>query len=404
MSGENAAALAAALRDVTVVDMTQALAGPYLAMLLGDLGAEVVKVERPDGGDQSRGWGPPFASTESSYYLAVNRNKRSVTCNFRTTGGVGIVRRLAERADVLLTNERREGYRRAMGIDYDGLRARNPRVVYCSITGYGMTGPYAGLPGYDIIAQGMAGLMPLTGPLDAPPYRYPASIADLATALYGLGSILAALFARERSGRGQYIDLSLVESQAWWGVIQAGAYLVSGQPPKKLGNDHQSIVPYGTFRAQDGYLIIACATEALWERLCEVMEMPEVHCDPRFHVNRQRVVHREEMRRVMEERLAARPAAEWLERLQRAGVPCGPIYDIAQLLADEQTVARGFVVEQDHPTVGTLHTLASPLHLSDTPATYRRHPPLLGEHTDEVLGELGYSAEEITTLHAEGAV
>lgn len=393
-----------ALEGIRVVDVTQALAGPYLAMLLGDLGADVVKIERPDGGDQSRGWGPPFAGSESSYYMAVNRNKRSLTCNYRTKGGAEVLRRLADRADVLITNERREGYRQRMGIDYARLSERNPGVVYCSITGYGMTGPAAETPGYDIIAQGMAGLMPLTGPLDAPPFRYPASIADLATALYGLGSVLAALFARERTGRGQYIDLSLVESQAWWGIIQAAAYLLCGDPPRKLGNDHPSIVPYGTFKAQDGYLIIACASEPLWQGLCEVLEMTELRDDPRFAINRERVMRRDALREEIERRLAARPAAEWLERLREADIPCGPIYEIPEMLADPQMVARGFVVEQPHPTVGTLRTLASPLHLSDTPASLRRHPPLLGEHTDEVLGELGYALAEIARLREQGAV
>jgi len=394
----------AALEGIRVVDITQALAGPFLAMLLGDLGADVIKVERPDGGDQSRGWGPPFAGSESSYYMAVNRNKRSLTCNFRTKGGAEVLRRLADGADVLITNERRESYRRRIGIDYAGLAARNPGIVYCSITGFGMTGPAAETPGYDIIAQGMAGLMPLTGSLDAPPYRYPASIADLATGMYGLSSVLAALYVRERTCCGQYLDLSLVESQAWWTIIQAAAYLLSGNPPPKLGNDHQSIVPYGTFRAQDGYLIIACASESLWQRLCDVLEMPEQRDDPRFAINRERVVRRDAMRDEIERRLAARPAADWLALLREAGIPCGPIYEVPEMLADPHMAARGFVVEQPHPTAGTLRTLASPLRLSDTPATYRRHPPLLGEHTEEVLGELGYSAEEIGRLREEGAV
>jgi len=405
-----------ALENTLVVDMTQALAGPYLGMLLGDLGADVIKVERPDGGDQSRGWGPPFVESESSYFMAVNRNKRSLTCDYTYPEGREVLQRLLERADVFLTNERRESRRIQVGMDYASLSRRNPGLVYCSITGYGMTGPYAGLPGYDIIAQGMAGLMPITGEQDDPPMRFPASIADLATALYGCNSVLAALLVRQRSGcersgcehsgceRGQYIDLSLVESQAWWGVIQAAAYLCSGQAPAKLGNDHPVIVPYGTFKAQDGYLIIGCATEGLWERLCELLEVTDLYDDPRYHLNRDRVVRRHEVRARLEERLATRPVAEWCRMLTEASIPNGPIYDVPQMLADEQMQVRHFVVEQEHPVAGTLRTLACPIHLSETPASYRLPPPLLGQHTDQVLVELGFSEGEIARLHQIGAV
>jgi crotonobetainyl-CoA:carnitine CoA-transferase CaiB-like acyl-CoA transferase len=401
---EREGTLHGALEGIRVVDMTQALAGPYLGMLLGDLGADVIKLERPGVGDQSRGWGPPFAAGESAYFLSINRNKRSLTCDYSTKEGLEVLRRLVERADVLLTNERRESYRVRMGIDYPSLSARNPRIIYCSITGFGMTGPYAGRPGYDIIAQGMAGLMPITGEKEEVPMRYPASIADLATALYGLGSVLAALFVRERTGRGQYIDLSLLESQAWWGVTQAVAYLLSGRPPAKLGNDHPFIVPYGTFKAKDGYLIIACASEALWARLCAVLGLEEIRDDPRYHINRERVVRRAEVRRIIEEKLAERNAAEWIELLEQAGVPAGPIYSIPEMLQDAHVRARGFVIEQAHPTVGTLRTLASPLHLNETPASYRLPPPLLGQHTDEILAELGFSADDIRNLRDTGAV
>jgi crotonobetainyl-CoA:carnitine CoA-transferase CaiB-like acyl-CoA transferase len=402
MEGERAPQ--AALQGIRVVDMTQALAGPYLAMLLGDLGADVVKVERPGSGDQSRGWGPPFAGGESAYFMSVNRNKRSLTCDYGSAEGLEVLRRLVQRADVLLTNERREPYRVRLGIDYASLSARNPRVVYCSITGFGMSGPYEGRPGYDIIAQGMAGLMPITGDQGDVPMRYPASIADLATALYGLGSVLAALYVRERSGRGQHIDLSLVESQAWWGVTQAVAYLLSGRPPAKLGNDHPFIVPYGTFRARDSYLIIACASEALWQRLCSVVGLEEMRDDPRYRINRERVVRREEVRQRLEERLAARPATEWAQLLDQAGIPAGPIYSIPEMLQDEHMRARGFVVEQEHATAGTLRTLASPIRLHETPPGYRLPPPLLGQHTDEILAELGFTAQEIARMRGSGAV
>lgn len=394
-----------ALQGVLVVDSTQALAGPFLGMLLGDLGADVIKVERPDGGDQARGWGPPFAGSESAYFMAVNRNKRSFTCNFKSKAGVAAYRRLIERADVFLTNERRQATRQKMGVDYETLAARNPRLIYCSITGFGMTGPYAGRAGYDVIAQGMAGLMPTTGEKDWPPMRYPASIADLATGLYGLGSILAALYARERTGVGQYIDLSLLESQAWWGVTQAVAYLLSGRAPGKLGNDHPFIVPYSTFKAKDGYVVIGCGSDSLWQKLCEVVGLgPEVRDDPRYRVNRERVIRRDEVRALLEAKLAARTVAEWCALLDAAEIPAGPIYDIPGMLNDPHMRARGFVVEGPHPTAGTLRTLASPLHLSATPASYRLPPPLLGQHTDEVLRELGYTPQEIAQMHESGAV
>ncbi|MBN1400203.1 MAG: CoA transferase [Anaerolineae bacterium] len=400
------------LDGLLVLDMTQALAGPYLGMLLGDLGANVIKIERPGSGDQARGWGPPFAGAgadgpgESSYFMSINRNKRSLTCNLKSANGREVLRRLLLQADVLITNERRQATRQAMGFDYASAKELNPRIVYCSITGFGMTGPYAEKAGYDIIAQAMAGLMPLTGAEDSPPMRYPASIADMATTLYGLGSVLAALYARDTrpERRGQFIDLSLVESQAWWSVIHAAAYFMSGEAPPKLGNDHPSIVPYGAFRAQDGYLIIGGGSEPLWRSLCAVLGMEDVRDDPHYAINRERVIRRDEVRLLIENRLANAPVAEWVERLEAVGVPAGPIYSVPEMLADEHMHARGFVVEQAHPVAGTLRTLRSPLRLSETSPNLRLPPPLLGQHTDEILAELGYSQMEIEALRRDGAV
>ena len=395
---------ATALTGIRVADMTQALAGPYLAMLLGDLGADVIKIERPGIGDQSRGWGPPFVGSESTYFMSVNRNKRSFTCDLKAERGLEALQRLLDTVDVIITNERRREYRVRMGIDYDGLRQRNARIVYCSITGYGMSGPYEGKPGYDIIAQGMAGMMPLTGDADSPPMRYAASIADMATGMYGVSAVMAALFVRERTGRGQYLDLSLAESQAAWAAIHAGAYFATGKVPRRLGNAHSSIVPFGPYRAQDGYLTIACGSESLWRQLCDTLDLGESQNDPRYAVNRARVERRDEVRQLIERKLASGTVVDWCKTLEKAGVPCGPINDIPQMLDDDQMKARGFVVELEHPLAGTLRTLACPIHLSDTPATYRLPPPLLGQHTSEVLAELGYSPEEIARWADDGAI
>ena len=398
------AASQSVLEGMLVVDLTQALAGPFLGMALGDLGARVIKVERPGVGDQSRGWGPPFVGSESAYFMAINRNKESLSCNLKSVAGLEILHKLLDRCDIFLMNERRREAREQLRIDYDSLAQRNPGVVYCSITGFGMSGPYEGKSAYDIIAQGMGGMMSLTGAVDSEPYRYPASIADLCTGMYGISAIMAALLVRTRTGRGQYIDLSLFESQAWWSVVHAVPYLLDGKPPRKLGNDHQSIVPYGTFKAQDSYLIIGCASESIWKKLCDVLGLQDMCNDPRYCSNRERVLRRDEVRARVEERLATRPVAEWCRLLEDADVPNGPIYSVPQMLHDEQMQARDFIVEQQHPVAGTLRTLACPIRLSDTPATYRLPPPTLGQHTDDILAELGYSPSEITRLHDSQAV
>ena len=392
------------LEGAVVVEITQALAGPYLGMLLGDLGADVIKVERPGSGDQARGWGPPFVNGESAYFMAVNRNKRSLTCNLKSEGGLDILHRLLDGADVLITNERRQLTRVQMGMDYQTVSARNPGLVYCSISGFGMSGPQQGRAGYDIIAQGLSGLMPLTGEMDGPPMRYPPAIGDLTTAMFGLSSVLAALLVRTRTGGGQYLDLSLIESLAAITAIHAGSYLANGQAPAKLGNDHPSIVPYGTFKANDGYLIIGCGSELLWHRLCEVLGLEQQRDDARYCVNRERVIRRDEVRDLIEMALAGRSVAAWVRMLEDASIPTAPVYDVADMIEDDHFAERGHVVSQNHPTAGLLRTLACPVRLSDTPASYRIPPPTLGQHTDEVLAQVGYSPMEISELRSAEAV
>lgn len=382
----------APLAGLRVIEMTEALAGPYCAMMLGDLGADVVKVERPGIGDQSRKWGPPFLEGESAYYLSVNRNKRSIELDIKDPDDHAVLLALIEAADVFITNNPRlESLQRA-GLDPDSLRASNPRLVYSAISGYGHTGPKAGRGGYDVIAQGEAGAMALTGEPGSGPMRFPTAMADISAGLYSLIGIQAALYARDRnggSGRGQTLDVSLVDSQVSWLANVAGSYFATGERPAKIGNAHPSIAPYQPVRARDKELIVAVGTERLWARFCRVLGIEEtLMVESRFATNPDRNRNRRDLIPLLEEVLAARDATEWVDELLAVGVPAGPINFVDETLTDEQVLARGMIVELEHPLIGVLRTVGNPVRMSGSGPTYRRYPPRLGEHNEDIRREV----------------
>jgi crotonobetainyl-CoA:carnitine CoA-transferase CaiB-like acyl-CoA transferase len=393
------------LNNARVLDMTEALAGPFCTMMLGDFGADVIKIERPDTGDMTRGWAPPYVLSESAYFLSVNRNKRGITLNLKHPEAQAILHRLVETADVFIVNQPSLDSLRRMRADPDTLRAINPRLVYCAVSGFGMTGPSAGEAGYDIIAQGQAGLMTLTGEPGSGPIRYPIPLADATCGMYAAMGILAALLARESTGKGQFLDIALLDSQLAWLTHVAGAFWATGERPKKLGNAHATIVPYQPFRASDKYVMVAVGSDRLWQRFCQALDVADtLGKDPRFTVNPDRLRNRQVLIPMIEAIFAKRTAAEWIERLKAADIPCGPINEVDEALNDPQIQARGMIVTQEHATAGKIHSVGNPIHLSDTPATYRLPPPTLGQHTDEVLAELGWSQTDIARLHLEGAL
>lgn len=399
------------LEGLRVLDLTRALAGPYCTMMLGDLGADVIKVEQPGRGDESRGWGPPFVGQpygpypgESAYFLAANRNKRSITVNLKAAAGQEIIRRLAARSDVLVENFR-TGTLEGMGLGYDHLHALNPRLVYCSISGYGRTGPYADRPGYDFVIQAEGGLMGITGPEEGPPYRLGIPIVDITAGMFAATAVLAALHARDRTGEGQLVDLALLDTAAALLTNVASNYLVGGEAPRRLGNAHPNITPYEAFPARDRWFALAVANERQWATLCQVIGRPELRGAPRFADNRARVANRAALRKVLEAVFQTRDAAEWLAMFEKAGLPCGPINTIPDVFAHPQAEARGMVLTAEHPTAGTVRFAGFPYKLSGTPAAVRHPPPRLGEHTEEVLVELlGYSAGEVAGLRERGDV
>ncbi len=396
--------MTAPLAGFRILDLSRVLAGPYCTMLLGDLGAEVIKVERPGLGDDTRAWGPPFVGGESAYYLCANRNKKSLTVNLKAPAGQDIIRQLARMSDVLVENFR-VGELATLGLGYEDLKPLNPGLVYCSITGYGQTGPDKDLPGYDFIIQGRGGVMSITGEPEGEPMKVGVAVVDITAGLFAANAIQAALLARSRTGRGQAVDIALLDAQVAWLANVASSYLMSGQRPQRFGNAHPTIVPYQTFRARDGYFCLAVGNDGQWRNLCEVLQHPELARDGRFATNPQRVQHREELIARLQDIFATDSIAVWLRKIAAAGVPCGPVQTLDQVFTDPQVLARSMVWTVPHPTAGEVRFVGSPLKLSEAPVSSSAPPPLLGEHTYEVLtGLLGYTPEYVDRLRAEGVV
>ncbi len=391
------------LDDLLVIDLTRVLSGPFATMQLGDLGARVIKIERPGGGDDTRGFGPPFLAGESAYFLAVNRNKESVSIDLADPRGREAVARMLARADVLVENFR-PGVLDRLGLGPAQTLARNPRLVYASISGYGHAGlpSFSSRPGYDLILQGVGGVMSVTGEPDGPPLKAGLPIADLAAGLYAVIGVLTALHARGRTGRGQHVDVSMLDGLISILSYQAGLALATGVVPGRMGNAHPTIVPYQTFRARDGWLNIGCGNDALFRSFCQASGHANLAGDPRYRTNADRVRHRDALLAELGPLVAARDAADWLAALEAAGVPCGPVLDVGQALAHPQAAAREMLRTIVHPSAGEIRVTGVPVRLADTPGDLRLPPPLLGEHTDAFLREAGLSNEEIAAMRRDG--
>jgi formyl-CoA transferase/CoA:oxalate CoA-transferase len=377
-----------ALGGIKVLDLSRVLSGPFATMTLADMGADVVKVEEPTRGDDTRQWGPPFQEDQAAYFLAVNRNKRSVAIDMKSEAGHAAVRALADWADVIVENFR-PGTAERLGLGYAEVSRTNPRVVYASISGYGQTGPDSQLPGYDAVAQARSGLMSVTGEPGRTPVRVGVSSTDLTAGMWALVGILAALYRREETGRGQWIDVSLLDGQISWLTYVASGYFATGKVPQRYGSAHPTIAPYQAFDTTDGSVMIAVGNDGLWARFLPVVGLEHLADDPRFVHNPQRIENRDELIGLIAPRIAARPTAEWVARLSEAGVPAGPVNTVDQVMTDPQVVARDMVWEVEHPTAGHLRMVACPLKMSESTTSVRLAPPLLGQHTDEVLAELG---------------
>ncbi len=390
------------LQNIRVLDLSRVLAGPYCTMVLGDLGAEVIKVEPPEG-DETRGWGPPFAEGESAYYLCVNRNKRGMVVNLKMDEGREILRELAMQSDVLVENFR-PGTLKKFGLDFETLHELNPRLIYCSISGFGQTGPLRDMPGYDFMIQAMGGIMSVTGEPDGEPMKVGVAVADLFAGQNAVISILAALQARTFTGEGQYIDIALFDSELGWLANVASNFLISGKNPKRYGNAHANIVPYQSFQASDGWFVVAVGNDKQFEAFCKVIGKPELSADERFSTNSARVQNREILIPLLKPIFMQKTVSEWLALIGDQ-FPCGPINNFEQVFSMPHVQEREMLVQMEHPTIGALPLVGSPLKMGGTPVSYRLPPPLMGQHTKDILREsLGYSDEKVMALAKGGCI
>ena len=390
------------LAGVKVLDISRVVAGPYCTMLLGDLGAEIIKVEMPGKGDETRAWGPPFVEGESTYYLSINRNKKSITVDMKSEKGREILLKLAAECDVIIENFL-PGTVERLGVDYESVRKVKPDMIYCSISGFGQDGPFKSFPAFDLMMQGIGGLMSLTGEEDGNPVRIGVALIDLGAAMYAALGILSALLVKKESGQGQYVDVSLLDTEVSWLTYVAAAYLANGQMPKRMGTAHPSIVPYQAYKAKDKYFILAVGNDAIWQRFCKGMNFDFAN-DSKYATNVMRVKHRDELNTILNETFVQKDVAEWLKIFEEAKVPCGPVNDISEVVNHPQVNHRDMIVEMEHPKAGKVKVLGSPIKLSLTPPEYKLHPPLLGEHAEEILKSLGYSENEILAFREEGVI
>ena len=392
-----------ALDGITVLDFTRVLSGPYCTMQLADMGARVIKIEQPGRGDDTRAWGPPFVNGESAYFLSINRNKESLTLDLKHPQARRIIDGLLATSDVLVENFR-PGTMERLGLGYADLVEQHPRLVYCSISGFGQTGPRRKEAGYDAVVQAEGGLMSITGDADGPAFRLGVAISDIVAGMFAVQGIALALFARERTGRGQQVDIGMLETTAALLTYQAGIYFATGRTPSRMGNRHPTIVPYETFEASDGEFVIAVGNDDQWRRFCGVIGAEDLGSDERFATNRGRLTHYDALRPELGERLRTRRRAEWVAALKAVGVPCGSVRAVAEVLTDPHLQARGMIQELEHAAAGAIRVLGVPIKLSETEGSVRTPPPALGQHSDGILGELGLSAAEIAALRPDGVI
>ena len=395
-----------ALEGIRVLDLTRALAGPFSTLMLGDYGADVIKIEIPGSGDDTRTWGPPFIGDESAYFLSINRNKRSLTLNFKDEKAKEIFLKLAKDADVIVENFT-PGVMDRFGLGYDVIKEVNPGIVFCSVSGFGQTGPYRSRPAYDQIMQGISGLMSITGEPDGEPQKVGIAVADIGAGMWAAFAVMAAIHNRSHkgNGQGQHIDISMMDAQVAWLTYQAANFFANGTPPKRLGAAHPNLVPYQAFMCQDNkYLNLAVGSERIWERFCEGMDMPELRDNPDYKTNIERAQNREKIVPYLQEVFIKQPVNHWVEKLQAVSVPCGPINDLEDVFSDPQLLSRDMFVEISHPTLGKIKQTGLPLKFSRTPGGLDRPPPLLGEHNHEVLKEIGFSTSEIEKLETQNVI